>query len=551
MTDDYDVFKGKIAKEDFESRIKEKIKEFQGLLTREGAITIIASELGVQLGERPSSISIKISDIIEGMTNVDIVGKIIRKSDPKEFVRKTTDTKGKVLRLEIGDESGTMPVVLWDEKVDDALSFKEGDVVKVIGGFAKKGLNEKLELTVQRRGSIEASDETVDVEEATHERVEIGSLQEGMSNIRLIGTVVNVSDIRNYEREDRSFKVCSLFLKDNTGQIRVSLWNQNADKSAKISIGDIIAIENCYAKYGFSGMEVQTNSYTRLDLNPVIEGLSLPTIDTDVSISDITSDMQFFSVTGTIIRAYEPRSFEREDGSQGLVATVELQDDSGTCRVSLWDDKARIAQGLPEGTSVVLEGCRAREGLDGVEVSVGASGRVMPRLPDITTYTTRPSGIARVIEIKDGAIKAASREGQFLIITDEQGIKAGELISYEGVIKDDNVIAKEIGAIEGDYPSIDELLSPPRASIGELEPERLVHVQGLVRQVTPVRDFKVLRLDDGSGIATGYFSGELEAGREYDLVARTFQNGEGIELYTHSAEYTDNIDEAYRLLDMF
>lgn len=551
MTDDYEIFEGKIDREELESRIGEKVKEFQGLLTRAGAISIIASELGIETKEKPAEICIKISEIIEGTMNIELVGRIIRKSEVKTFTKKSTGGPGRVLRLELGDETGRMPVVLWDEKVEEAIALEEGDVVRIHGGFAKKGINGRLELTLQRRGGVERSDERISIDGLAPKRAEIGSLHEDMGEIKVIGAVVNVSDVREYERDGRIFKVCSLFIQDNTGQARVSLWNQNAERSSQISIGDIIEIENCSARNGFNGMEIQTNSYTRLNLNPDIDGLSLPTIDTNVQISDITSEMQFFSVCGTLVRAYEPRTFERDDGSQGVVASIEIRDETGTCRASLWDDKARIVQGLPEGTGIVLEGCRAREGMDGVEISIGASGRVLPRLPDLESYAPKPDGLARVIEIKDGAIKAITKDGPLLLLTEEQDFSSGDLVKYDGKMERGGLRARSIEASNEEYPLLEDLISPPRAKIVEMAPERLVRIRGLVRQVTPTSDYKILRLDDGEGMATGYFSGEVEAGREYDILARTFSNGGNLEFFTREAERIDNMDEAYRLLELF
>ncbi len=552
MTDDYSPFEEKISREDFESRVKSKVREFQGLLTREGAITILASELGIELSNKPSDIRIKVSDIIEGTINIDLVGKVTRISEPKEFVRKTSGMNGKVQRLEIADESGSIPLVLWDEKVDDAAGIKVGDVVSIIAGFAKKGLNDRLELTLQRRGNIEPSDEIIDVKERRPERVEIGFLKEDTGDLKIVGSVASVSDVREYERDGRSFKVCSLFLKDNTGQVRVSLWNENADKMAHVSVGDIIEVENCYSRRGLNGIEIQTNSYTRLDLNPDIDGLSLPTIDSEVKVSDITSDMQFFTVCGTVNRVFDTRSFERDDGSLGIVTSMELDDGSGTCRVSLWDDKAKAIQSIPEGTVVVIEGCRAREGLDGVEISLGRSGRLMPRLPDIEQYSPGPTGLARVAEVKNGAIKASSKEGELVILTDEQTFSPGDLIHYVGTMEGENIRAKSVTASKEEYPTLDELTSPPRISLKELAPERIVNLHGIARHVTQVRDYNMVRLDDGTSIVTGYCHDEgLDEGCEYSIVARTFSNGDRVEFFARSADSIDDVDEAYRLLQMF
>jgi len=44
------------------------------------------------------------------------------------------------------------------------------------------------------------------------------------------------------------------------------------------------------------------------------------------------------SVRGTIIEVGPVREFEKRDGSRGRVVNATLEDSTGTCRVTLWDD---------------------------------------------------------------------------------------------------------------------------------------------------------------------------------------------------------------------
>ncbi len=550
MSEDFERFKGKISKEDFECRVAEKIKEFQGLLTKEGAISIIASELGVEQAQ-PADISIKVSDIVEGMTNIDIVGRVTRISSVKEFIRKTTGDTGKVLSFVLADETDSIRVVLWDDIADSARMFSVGDVVRVTGGFAKKGFNDYLEISLSRRGKVRASTAEVDIPVVNFERVDIGDLSEAMANIMLVGVVAGISDVKEHERNGRTFKVCSMYLKDNTGQTRISLWNNHAELTRNFSIGDIIQLKGCYTKAGFNGIEVQTNSYTEIETNPVIEGLALPTIDHELQLADITSDHQFFTVRGTIKQVFEKRTFARDDGTQSSVGTMEIQDESGTCKVALWEDKADLVTLLAPGTCITIEGCKAREGLDGVEISVGRSGRVVPHLPDTLDVGLMPEGLARIIEIKDGTIKAISKESQFLIKTESQDFKAGDLIIYKGRLEGDIVVADSVHAASDDYPTIDDLLSPPYKFIKDIQCDEVVRLQGIVRSVAKIKDHTLLHLDDGSGNITGYIKDNgVAAGSEYFFVARIFNNGFGPEFVSHTSGPVDMEKEAYQLLEL-
>ena len=68
-----------IKEEEILDRIEQKRKELGGLITLEGAAHIVANELGINLFEKLSDIiELKIENIIPGMRNVDVIGRVLR-----------------------------------------------------------------------------------------------------------------------------------------------------------------------------------------------------------------------------------------------------------------------------------------------------------------------------------------------------------------------------------------------------------------------------------------------------------------------------------------
>lgn len=72
-----------------------------------------------------------IRDLKPGMSNVNMKLKVLDVSEPKEVIT-GKGIEHKILELEVGDETGTMKLVLWDDKV---VPLKVGDVVQVENGF--------------------------------------------------------------------------------------------------------------------------------------------------------------------------------------------------------------------------------------------------------------------------------------------------------------------------------------------------------------------------------------------------------------------------------
>jgi replication factor A1 len=66
------------------------------------------------------------------MSHVNITVKVLSASTSKQVV-KSMGVEHEILELEVGDKSGSIKLVLWDEKIIPNL--KTGDKVKIENGF--------------------------------------------------------------------------------------------------------------------------------------------------------------------------------------------------------------------------------------------------------------------------------------------------------------------------------------------------------------------------------------------------------------------------------
>ena len=98
--------KSKLADSVIEEKIKQKMDQLSGLISKEGAAHIIANELGVELFADMSG-KIKIDKIVAGIRDLETIGKVTNIFDVKEFARKD-GSKGKVGSFIIADDTGWM-----------------------------------------------------------------------------------------------------------------------------------------------------------------------------------------------------------------------------------------------------------------------------------------------------------------------------------------------------------------------------------------------------------------------------------------------------------
>ena len=271
---------------DIEEKIKEKVNEFSGFITNEGAAFLVAKEMGLNVSSPfiegdPNAFleqeidydefTIPINEIKEGMSNIVILGFISKIFQPREFKRKD-GTIGKVGSFYLSDPSGTVKIVVWDENVDLLSSkyFRTGEIVRFIGGYAKIGRNEEIEVHLGKKGKLEIAPEEVNkklmkelkefresenpktFEPIVKDTVKIDHLnsEEGFYH-EILGTVSKILDFKEFSKDDgtKSF-LLKLCLKDETGSIPLLIWDMKAIECLKlIEVSVRVKITQCTVKY--------------------------------------------------------------------------------------------------------------------------------------------------------------------------------------------------------------------------------------------------------------------------------------------------------------
>jgi replication factor A1 len=136
--------------------IEKKKRGAGDFLTDETAARIVASELGLESKKKPLRLEIQIQDLVSGLNDVTVTGKIVAVYPPKTFTRRDW-TEGELASLLISDNNVTLRVVLWDDKVNLVKSSKiqREQNIRVSHGYVREGWGGGLELHVGKRGNIE------------------------------------------------------------------------------------------------------------------------------------------------------------------------------------------------------------------------------------------------------------------------------------------------------------------------------------------------------------------------------------------------------------
>ena len=313
---------------------------------------------------------------------VNIIARIRRVPSVRTYQR--NGKEGQVASLELQDGTGKISYTLWNRDVDliEDLELKEGDSVKILSAQVRER-NDEVSLSHWDGRIIKGDFEVPDFEE---EIIKIAELQE-MKDVTLMGIVTKIQDTISFERADGSSGfVKSIEIADDTGSIRVTLWGD--DTKIEVNKGDIVKLMGGnveFDEFTSSGYRVNTNWNTHMIINPeednnLIEVLKeyqsqLGPIKIE-AVHEIEDDGEEVDILGRVISLNDPREFQRDDGTMGMVRSGDFADETGLIRLSFWDDKAR--DNLQPGLAFQIENARTKMGLYSVELNIGKTARIIP-----------------------------------------------------------------------------------------------------------------------------------------------------------------------------
>lgn len=144
-----------VDKSEIESMVEARRSKLSGLISKEGAAQVIAAELGVSFENE----KLKLDELLPGMKNVNVAGKVITLFPVRSFKTKRGD-ESKVANMWVADDSSNIKVVLWDTnhvKLIEQGDIKEGTVIDI-----KNGTMRDSELHLGNFSEVSVSNETFD-----------------------------------------------------------------------------------------------------------------------------------------------------------------------------------------------------------------------------------------------------------------------------------------------------------------------------------------------------------------------------------------------------
>jgi len=400
-----------LTREEVLRLVEEKKREAEGYFTDEGAARVVASDLGVDVPQKPFRSKVLTRDLISGLSDVTVTGRVIIVYPPKVFPR-SDGTRGKVARLLIADESGTLRVALWDEKADlvEAGKIEGGKIVRFSHGYTREGLDGKLELHMGLRGVIQVSPpEAIEGEYPPVKNFfqKIEEITKEHRRVNVLGVVEQVNPPSTFKRRDGTEgKVQRVQLRDKSGRITLVFWDQKAEELGEVEKGAYLQVMDAEVKRNLDGhLEIHTRHGTQIEK---VRGESQrlgPLPSRFLKIGELKPNMRDLDLLVRVAHMGEIREFPRRYGEMGRVATLLVGDETGSIRLNLWEDKVETAKRIQPGDILLLQGAYMRERFGELNLNLGQRGSLILN-PDIVEAEA-----LRLLEGRITPIKEVKGEG--------------------------------------------------------------------------------------------------------------------------------------------
>jgi ssDNA-binding replication factor A large subunit len=263
-----------LSRDEVMRRIEEKKQTVgAGYLTDQGALFLVAGELGVSLRREDQSSDMTIKDLYIGANDVTVVARVLGVYPVATYNKKDGGT-GKYRRLALFDGKSSVRLTVWEESLEqlEKLGLEVDKPVRVANAYVKQGLDGKPNLNLGKRGRVEV----VTDEKAIAKLQPISSVAEKLPSmakeeqfVALDCVVTSEPRYSEFVRSDGSGGSLFQFgvARDVGKETRVVVWSPSARPELKR--GQRVRITNVRARRSNGGdFEIHGDAGSAIVLGP-------------------------------------------------------------------------------------------------------------------------------------------------------------------------------------------------------------------------------------------------------------------------------------------
>ena len=288
-----------------------------------------------------------IAEVEPGHQGFSVIARVMSISNPKLFTNRKGED-GRLANMQIADNTGEVRLVLWTENIKHLKHISEGDIVEISDIDCKDGFRGGKEFSLRPRSLLRTIDESsenypdniADFPVYEENIISIADIVPDQK-VSIIGRLIRVPTPHSYESNGKKGKVTSLEIQDSTGKISYTLWNNDVKlvNSLDLKEGDIVKILNEQSRERNGELSI---SHWDGRILKVEGDFDIPEYEENIIKIGNAQEINDVSLIGIVTKIQDTIQFDRQDGTKGYVKSIEITDDTGSIRVTLWGDDTKL-----------------------------------------------------------------------------------------------------------------------------------------------------------------------------------------------------------------
>ncbi len=374
--------KPEISRDSLMQLVQEKKRTVgSGYLTDQGALFLIAGELGVRL-QHMMTADLTLKDLHVGANDITLVARVLAVYPVAEFKKKDGSGTGRYRRVNLFDRNGIGRLTIWEDN-EEAMRLSGITVdtpVRIVSAYVKQGLDGKPNVNLGKRGRIEViADSSTASKLASLSSLskDPEAVQEGEHVVAIEGVVASDSRRSTFvRRDDNSTGSLTQFEVKGSGDrtTRVVIWD--AGDLVEVKREDKVRVTNVRYKKGRQG-EPELHGDTGTVIQVVedegdrgSDSSGARTAPADlVKVAELGKRVASGRVSLEVMALSDGsvREVTLKDRSTARKAEVVLGDDTGEITAVSWDGASKIIGEIKAGETLRVHGATVQVSKMGVE----------------------------------------------------------------------------------------------------------------------------------------------------------------------------------------
>jgi len=231
--------KPELSPEQIRDMIDEKKRKVgAGYLTDQGALFLVAADLSISFDNIPKAQS-GLKDIYVGAKEVTVNGRIMNIYPIHTFTKRESNEQAATRTIVVYDKDARVKVKLWDKQVavPDEMGLQAGDIIKIIKGYVRAGLDGKPVINLGSYSAIENVRDDPAIPSIDSLNSTIDDITAPQDSAVVSGTISanpRVSEFVNARGEPSKSLQLQLSNDANTRTLRAVIWNIDETRLPKI-----------------------------------------------------------------------------------------------------------------------------------------------------------------------------------------------------------------------------------------------------------------------------------------------------------------------------